>query len=145
MKLNNRIVPFKPRPPRPAPTHDELAARQGIVGLLARDAHHKNPVSGVVDAQDVEACTDAVIYYTGTVPALSATSEPDRLRLSIPVHDALDLGTTQVLTAVRGGAETARGISDATGLDTKLVSRCLRRLVHRRQLRKLSAWRYATR
>ena len=60
-------------------------------------------------------------------------------------RDAFDLGTAQVLAAVRGGAETALRISDATGLDTSLVSRCLRRLVHRRQLRKLSPRRYATR
>lgn len=71
-------VPFKPRPPRPEPTHDEL---ERAFEKVHPKGHWKNPISAVIDAQDVEVCTDAVIYYTGTVPVLSATSEPDRFLL----------------------------------------------------------------
>ena len=72
------IVPFKPRPPRKETTPAEL---ERAFEKVHPKGHWKNPISAVVSAQDVEVCTDAVIYYTGTVPDVFATDDPDKMRL----------------------------------------------------------------
>ena len=75
---------------------------------------------------------------------IKLSAEERRWKAKRKAREAVDQGKIPVLNAVRDGHETVGQVARACGLDNKLVSKCLKRLVRSRKILKLSTRRYGS-